>query len=56
LLLTFVIVQSIRVDVETCREFVFVCQFLVDESFEVEVDSLEVNDEVVRHFADSCLL
>ena len=56
LLFSFIVIQSVRVNIEAGGELVFVCQFLVDESLEVEVDSLEMNDEIVRHFADPCLL
>ena len=55
-LFSVVVVQGVGVHVYAHGELMLVCQFLVHEGFEVEVDSLQVDQEVVGKFADPCLL
>lgn len=43
-LLAFIVVKSVRIKIEVCREFVFVSKFLIDESLEIHVDSLQMDD------------
>ena len=55
-LLAFIAVKSVRIKIEVCGEFVFVSQFLIDESLEIHVDSLKMDDQIMRGFTNSCFL
>jgi hypothetical protein len=55
-LFALIVVKSVRIKIEVCGEFVFVGKFLIDESLEIHVDSLEMNDEIMRRFTDSRFL
>lgn len=55
LLLLFIVIESVGIEIEIHGELVLVGKLLVDEGFKVHVNSLKVNDEVMRNLADPCL-
>lgn len=56
LLLFLIIIERVRVEVESSWELMLICDLFVDEGIHIEVDSLQVEDQVLRGFADPCLL